>query len=114
MRKLKFNEVMIISRLLRELDIKNYIDELMKKDFKNPQSISIDVIAFILSNICLAQNTAYELVRSYTGIEDVENMDVDAITECFKNMFTNGLPKVLLDVIDVEGIKKKMNSENQQ
>lgn len=114
MRKLNFAEVMLISKLLKQIEIKGFISGLMTNDYKNPTMISVDVIIYILSNIYMAEDILIELLKSYTGKEDIHNMDVDVITETLTNMFSKGLPKILQDIINIEDIKKKMKTENLQ
>lgn len=114
MRKLNFAEVMLISKLLKQIEIKGFLSGVMTNDYKNPTMISVDVITYILSNIYMAEDILIDLLKSYTGKEDIKNMDVDEITEILTNMFSKGLPKILLDIVDIEGIKKKMKTENPQ
>lgn len=114
MRKLNFAEVMIISKLLKEIGIKGFVSGLMTNDYKNPSMISVDVIVYVLSNIYCVEDLLIDLLKSYTGKEDIKNMNVDELTEILTNIFSKGLPKILQDIIDIEGIKKKMQDENPQ
>jgi hypothetical protein len=122
MRKLKFNEVMIISKILREMNIKFYVEYLMNNkiekllkqkglDIEDKQKIiAVDVLTFIIQNIEQAEESVYKLFASYENktIEQVKEMDVDESITILTNIFTNGLPTIISSIIDLNSVQKKM------
>lgn len=123
-RKLKFTEVMTVSKILKDINVKYYveyllsnkIEKLLKKqdlDIKDKQKIiAIDVITFIFQNMAEAEDNIYKLFASYKGekLEKVKEFDIDQVIDTFMEIFQNGLPKVLSDMIDLGDIKKKLSS----
>jgi len=124
MRKLKFTEVMLVSKILKDINVKYYveyllsnkIEKLLKKtdvSLEDKQKIiAVDVIAFIAQNMADAEDNVYRLFSSYTGdkLEIVKDYDFDKVLELFGEIVKNGLPKVLGDMIDFGDVKKKLSS----
>lgn len=124
MRKLNFQEVMLVSKMLREMNVKEYIENLTKhidKIFKSKNTkqedmqkeIAIDVITWIVQNLEKAENTVYELLASYksTSVKDIKVTDMDEIIECIKEIFTSGLPKIISNMVDLGEVKKKLSKD---
>jgi hypothetical protein len=126
-RKLKFTEVMIASKILRQMDIKSYIntivsdkiDLLLSKEGLKVEDkqkiIAADVISYIIQSMELAEESIFKLFASYTGksVDEVGNLDIDEIITVFMEIFSNGVPKALSKMIDVDSLKKKLQSLNQ-
>ena len=117
MKKLTFKEVMKLGQILREIKIKEYIKTLDIQEFKNTETsefdknvLAVDLIMYVVSNIDLAEQPIYELVSSYSDIplEEVPNMDGDKMIETFTDMFTNGIPQIIKDLLKIENNKKKL------
>jgi Mg/Co/Ni transporter MgtE len=130
-RKLKFSEVMILSKILRQINIKSYveyltgnkIDKMLKSTKSLPEDqrkeamsnnqkiLALDVITWIASNMGESEELFYKLFASYTGegIKAVEGFDFDKVIDVFQAIFSNGLPKIILNMIDAPEIKKKMD-----
>lgn len=121
-RKIKLKEVLLISKILRNMGTKNYAEyamrqleknkkqlDLIKKDKTKSEdeiakakadfdnSLGIDIGIFLLENIELAKDSVYELIASYNDIptNEAENLDFDKVIDTFKNMFKSGLPEIL-------------------
>lgn len=139
-RKLKKREVMIISRLLDKVNFKIYAEYLLnnkvdklvkllpehikenKENIKNQSalaSLSVqligDVLAFIVQNMYKAESEIDELIMSYKNVteNDLENYDIDELTETLKEIFFAGVPKVISNFIDISDIKKKLMKDMQ-
>lgn len=74
--------------------------------------IATDVFAWIFENIGEAESEFYELFQIYSGEHEkaVRNWDIDKTLEVFNEMFVNGIPKVLKNLIGVDEIKKKLST----
>lgn len=148
MNKLNLNCLIKISRILKKIRLKNYINELLsenmesflksakdlmkrkeeetetetaknkneniKEEILNEQFmiISASVISWIFEQISEAENEFIDLFQAYTGEGEkaVRNWELDKVFEIFKEMFSNGLPKVITSLIDPNAVKKKLNS----
>lgn len=119
-RKLKKKEVMIVSRILEDVNFKYYVEYLLSNKVdkilkagqnKNEKIVMImgDVMAFILQNMNKAEENIDELIKSYKKLsqEEVEDMDVDEFTGTLKTIFMAGVPAMLSDYIDLTEVKKK-------
>lgn len=126
-RKLNFNEILLISKILREMGTKNYaeyvmrlnerLNDKMKKD-KDPaktdkdklteknNALGIDVAIFVLENLETAKDSLFELFSSYNeiSIDEAKKMDSDKVAETIKNMFDAGLPEILKKLLAKTGI----------
>lgn len=124
MRKLKFTEVMLVSKILKDINVKYYVEYLLSNKIEKllkktdvsledkQRIIAVDVIAFIAQNMADAEDNVYRLFSSYTGdkLEIVKDYDFDKVLELFGEIVKNGLPKVLGDMIDFGDVKKKLSS----
>lgn len=108
-RKLKFNEMILLTKLLKDVEIRKFIIE---TDFKSGDQIELAtmVIAHILENANKAEQTLYELVSRYgeINLEKVPHIDADEVFEILKNIFTTGLPTALQKIFKNDEIKKKL------
>jgi hypothetical protein len=128
-RKLKFSEVILLSKIFKEVEIKKLIVEItsgsmdsllnnenLTKDQKMA-ALAVSVVSYIFSEIFNAEDTVYKLVASYTGSRDVSNLDSDQVVEVFQIMFTEGLPAVVKKLLGndtVENFKKKMQFQQEE
>jgi hypothetical protein len=127
-RKLKKKEVMIISRILEDVNFKYYVEYLLsnkvEKILKSGQNknekivmIMADIMAFIIQNMNKAEENIDALIMSYNKInkEELEDMDVDNFSNTLKTIFMAGVPKIISDYIDLTEFKKKFKDlkENQ-
>lgn len=123
MRKLKKREVIMISRILEDVNFKHYaeylltnrLDKVLKQNSDRKEKVIIimgDIFAFIVQNIHKAEKNIDELLMSYCEItaEQLEDMDIDNYIANLKNVFMAGVPNVIKDIVDINDIKKKMNS----
>ncbi|RPI07217.1 MAG: hypothetical protein EHM64_00140 [Ignavibacteriae bacterium] len=123
MRKLKFKEIMIISKIFKEVEFNKYIEQLVTSDFdkilKEAGSLNskqnivyLNGISFIFSNMHLAETSIYELVGSYKemNIQTVSELDGDIVINTFKELLLNGLPSIFKDLINIDmtAYKKKL------
>lgn len=126
-RKLKKREVMIVSRILEDVNFKMYaeyllnnrIEKLLKSKADKKEKILIvmgDIMAFITQNIHKAEESIDELLRSYKGIDQdkVEDLDFDQYIDCLKEVFQAGIPKVISDYVNLADIKKKMEAAKEE
>jgi hypothetical protein len=124
-RKLKKREVIMVSRILEDVNFKHYaeylltsrLDKVLKQngDKKEKALIIIgDITAFILQNIHKAEKSIDDLLISYCEIspEELEDMDIDNYIQSLKNVFMAGIPNIIKDIVDVNDIKKKIKSIN--
>jgi hypothetical protein len=119
-RKLKKKEVMIVSRILEDVNFKYYVEYLLSNKVdkilragqnKNDKIVMImgDVMAFILQNMNKAEENIDDLIKSYKQInqEQVDDMDVDTYIGTLKTVFMAGVPSVIADYVDLTEVKKK-------
>lgn len=119
MRKLRLSEVMKLSKILREIDITSYMKTInfqalkdLNKDDESSRVIKTvimtDIIAYVVSNLDKAETTIYELISSYTNktIEESMEIDVDYLFCVLEDMFKNGLPEVIRNLLKIEDKKK--------
>jgi len=125
MRKLNFNEILLVSKILREMGTKAYVEyairmnerltEKMKKDVSKSDeekkkakddAIGIDVAIFVLENMDLARDSLFELFASYNEIsaEEAKKLDFDKIVETVQNIIKAGLPDALMKILKKTGI----------
>lgn len=117
-RKLNFKEMLLFSEILNDVEINKLANIEGTK-----QEITLKILTYVISNLYKSGIPLCKLIASYKGIDkdieyntleginliaDVSKYDSDDIIETFKEMFTNGLPKVLQNMIDVESLKKKL------
>ena len=129
-RKLKLKEVLMISKILRDMNTKSYAEYVMRQFDKNKKqleilkkdklktkddienakkefesSIGIDIGIFALENIELSKESVFALIGSYNDIssKEAENMDFDDVILTFKAMFKNGLPEILFSQLKQKG-----------
>lgn len=121
-RKLKKKELMIVSRILEEVNFKYYMEYLLSSKVdkilastqgQQEQSIILigDIFAFVVQNINRAEDSIDLLIMSYKGIkskEDMDEMDGDEYINNLKEVFQAGVPSVMKDYIDVAALKKKL------
>lgn len=127
-RKLNKKELMIVSRILEDVNFKYYIDTLLSNKVDNILSIYKgkehqaiiligDIFAFVIQNINRAEDNIDELIMSYKGIEnkeDMNEMDGDEYIKNLKEVFTAGVPSVMKDYVDITEIKKKLSNMTKQ
>jgi len=119
-RKLKKKEVMIVSRILEDVNFKYYIEYLLSNKVdkilkagqnKNEKIVMImgDVMAFVLQNMNKAEENIDLLIMSYKKLsqEQVDDMDVDEYIGTLKTVFMAGVPNVIADYVDLTEVKKK-------
>ena len=119
-RKLKKKEIMIVSRILEDVNFKFYVeyllsnkvDKILKSGDKKEEKVLMimaDVLAFILQNIHKAEENIDALCMSYCNLtqEQVDEMDEDIYIDTLKNVFMAGVPKVITHYVDLTAIKKK-------
>lgn len=119
-RKLKKKEVMIVSRILEDVNFKYYIEYLLSNKVdkilkagqnKNDKVVMImgDIMAFVLQNMNKAEENIDELIMSYKKInqEQVDDMDVDNYIGTLKTVFMAGVPAIIADYVDLTEVKKK-------
>lgn len=125
MRKLNFNEILLVSKILREMGAKVYseyvvrlnerLTEKMKKDTNKSEedkkkdkdnTIGIDVAIFILENIELAKDSLFEFFASYNSItiDEAKKLDFDKIVETIQNIIEAGLPDAIIKLLKKTGI----------
>lgn len=122
-RKLKKKEVMIVSRILEDINFKYYVDSITKTnkldimtEGKNKENavltLFVDIVAYLMQNMNHAEENIDELLRSYKKMsqEEVEDMDVDEYVDTLKHIFISGVPKVVEDMIDLTEVKKKLET----
>ena len=137
MRKLKFKEIGMFTKILKNLEIKSYKKELLENinvdyidQIKNEKerktamenakkSIAVDVVIHIIEKYDEAEQDIFVFFASYKDIkvDEVKEKDIDWVIDTAKELYNHGLPKFLKDLIkldDIENeIKKKMeNREN--
>lgn len=124
MRKLKKKELMIVSRILEDVNFKYYMEYLLSskvdkilavtKGQKEQAIILIgDIFAFIVQNINRAEDNIDELIMSYKGIktkEYIDEMDGDEYIDSLKEVFQAGIPSIMKDYVDVAELKKKLGA----
>lgn len=123
-RKIKLSEVFILSKILKDMNIKSYLEYLvrqmarndkeLKKNMKdksdkdqkelkneNNRALGIDVFAFLIENIELSQDSFYKLIGSYSEIteDEAKNLDLDDVFKIFETMYKNGLPNVITSLV---------------
>lgn len=123
-RKLQLKEFFIISRIIKEMNCKSYIEYISRQLSRNNKEVNklksnnsseneikelkeelnknlgLDVFAFIIENIDLSKDSIYELFSSYANIEKqvVEKLDLDEVYEIFMSIYNNGLPEILINI----------------
>lgn len=120
-RKLKKKEVMIVSRILENVNFKYYVEYLLsnkvEKILKSGQDkkekivmVMADVMAFILQNIHKAEENVDLLICSYKKIsqEEVSEMDIDEYISTLKTIFMAGIPSIISEYVDLTEFKKKL------
>lgn len=121
MRKLNKKELMIISRILNDINFKMYaeyllnirIEKLLKSDLERKERMLIlmgDISVFICQNIFKAEENTDLLFMSYLNItqEQIDNMEVDEYIDNVKNIFMAGIPKIISSYINIGELKKKL------
>lgn len=121
MRRLNKREVIIISRILEDVNFKHYaeylltnkIDKVLKQDGDRKSKMIVimgDIAAFIIQNLYKADENIDRLIVSYYQIKQNEcnELDVDTYIEYVKTIFMAGVPSVIKDFVDVNELKKKM------
>jgi len=119
-RKLKKKEVMIVSKILEDVNFKYYIEYLLSNKVekilktgqnKNEKVLMImgDIMAFVLQNIHKAEENIDNLIISYCKKtqEEVDDMNVDLYINTLKTVFMAGIPQVISDYVDLTDVKKK-------
>lgn len=119
-RKLKKKEVMIVSRILEDVNFKYYVEYLLSNKVdkilkagqnKNDKVVMImgDIMAFILQNMNKAEENIDALIMSYKGItqEQLEEVEVDEFMDILKTVFMAGVPAIIADYVDLTEVKKK-------
>jgi len=122
-RKLKKKEIMIVSRILEDVNFKYYVEYLLSNKVdkilkasndKNEKIMMImgDVFAFVIQNIHKAEENIDALCISYCGLtqEQVDEMEEDDYIETLKTVFMAGVPKVIASYVDLAEVKKKFQS----
>lgn len=120
-KKLSFKETMLTCGLLREIGVKDVVKNITSKEFdsklltlKNTEEkqtlIALEVVTYIIENAEKGQDKLEMLLASYLS-KEAELLDIDDIFDGLIAIFTSGLPKVITDLINIEGIKKKMKSK---
>jgi len=122
MRKLNKKELMIISRILNDINFKMYaeyllnirIEKLLKSDMERKEKMLIlmgDISAFVCQNIFKAEENTDLLFMSYLNItqDKIDNMEVDEYIDNVKNIFMAGIPKIINDYINIGEFKKKIS-----
>jgi dihydrofolate reductase len=120
-RRLNKREVIIISRILEDVNFKHYaeylltnkIDKVLKQDGDRKSKMIVimgDIAAFIIQNLYKADENIDRLIVSYYQIKQNEcnELDVDTYIEYVKTIFMAGVPSVIKDFVDVNELKKKM------
>lgn len=124
MRKLKKKELMIVSRILEDVNFKYYMEYLLSSKVdkilaatkgQKEQAIVLigDIFAFVVQNINRAEDNIDELIMSYKGIktkEDIDEMDGDEYIDSLKEVFQAGIPSIMKDYVDVAELKKKLGA----
>jgi len=108
-RKLKIKELMIISRILEDVNFKHYFEYLSSSKTKT-NSFS-DIFVFIVQNMHKSEENICELIKSYKKVsqEEIDSYDIDDFLTIFKDILSGGIPKVITDLINMESLKKKWN-----
>lgn len=107
-RKLRMKELMIISRILEDLNFKHYFEFISSSNKQKGKGFS-DVFVFVIQNMHKSEENINELIKSYKRIDqnELDNYDIDDILQSLKEIFGAGIPKVITDLIDVSELKKK-------
>jgi len=121
MRKLNKKEVIIVSRILEDVNFKYYVEYLMgnrvDKILKSSGDMKVkilavtaDITAFVLQNLNKADENIDLLIMSYKGIslEDIQKLDIDEYVDCLKEIFIAGVPKILSSYVNLAEVKKKV------
>ncbi|MGD9276511.1 MAG: hypothetical protein PVJ67_05040 [Candidatus Pacearchaeota archaeon] len=119
-RKLRKKEVMIVSRILDEVNFKHYaeyllstkLDKILSKSEGQKEKVLIvviDIFAFVLQNMYKAESSIDKLIMSYKGLNqtEIDNLEEDAFIEVLKDVFIAGVPKVIGKIVDLSEFKKK-------
>lgn len=119
-RKLRKKEVMIVSRILDEVNFKHYaeyllstkLDKILSKSEGQKEKVLvvvIDVFAFVLQNMYKAEASIDKLIMSYKGLNqsEIDNLEEDEFIEVLKDIFIAGVPKVISKMVDLSEFKKK-------
>jgi predicted RecB family nuclease len=119
-RKLRKKEVMIVSRILDEVNFKHYaeyllstkLDKVLSKSEGQKEKVLvvvIDVFAFVLQNMYKAESSIDKLIMSYKGLNqsEIDNLEEDEFIEVLKDIFIAGVPKVISKMVDLSEFKKK-------
>jgi hypothetical protein len=128
MRKLLKRELMSLSRVLKAIDFRTYVEDIttfkMKDILKseefsqNEKSLMIfgNVIAYVIENVHMAENEIDELISSYKDIssDEIEELDVDGYIEILKEVLWSGVPKVVEKYLDLTNVKKNMEEQTQK
>ncbi|RPJ79810.1 MAG: hypothetical protein EHM20_00025 [Alphaproteobacteria bacterium] len=117
MRKINFKEILLVSRILREMGTKSYAEyatrlvERVRKDKNKSKEeqdklIGTDVGIFILENLEIAKDALFELFASYNeiSIEEAQKMDFDQVVATIQNMISAGLPDAIIKLLKKTGI----------
>jgi len=121
MRKLNKKEVIIVSRILEDVNFKYYVEYLVSSKIDKILKINgdlkakifiltADIAAFVLQNINKAEENIDLLIASYKGItqEEIDKLDIDEYLETLKEVFSAGVPKVISSYVDLAEVKKKV------
>jgi len=120
-KKLNFIDILNLSKLLHDLEIDVFIEKILNEDFINDKTMSIanklglvitKIITHILINMHKCQDSILTYISVYTNLDinEVKKFDVDIITDVLTATFSNGIPKIVQNILNIEEIKKKMKS----
>lgn len=120
-RKLKGDEIFIVFQVLREINIRPFIEtklketDTLKLDRKATiEYIMKDLIFYIIDNIYLAENTIKMLITSYINQETeyFKELDIDEIVITLQNMFKLGLGTAISRFFNSSFLKSQNVSKN--
>jgi CTP synthase (UTP-ammonia lyase) len=102
---LRMKDCVAISKVLKKANLK----PLLKEDFKNSKQMIFTIILHIVENIDCMENEFNSMISLYKDIEtkNIADTDMDEIIEILKEMFTDGIPKAIKDMFDLNDLKKK-------
>lgn len=106
--KLRMKELMIISKILDDLNFKHYFEFITSSNKQKKAGFS-DVFVFIIQNMHKSEENINKLIKSYKRIEqaDLDNYDIDDILQSLQEIFGAGIPNVITDLINITELKKK-------
>lgn len=97
MRKLNFEDVFTITKIIKKMNIKNEIKECIgsvnksDKSKSSVESLGIDIALIFIENVGNAEREVYSLFSSLTGkkVEEVKKLELTEIVDMIKELFTN-------------------------